>query len=310
MDYLAAMSAFVRAVELGSFSKAATEGGLKVSTISRYVSGLEADLGAALLNRSTRRLNLTEAGRLFYERASQILAEVDDARSATRSLNARPQGLLRINIPSAFGRRHVMPHMKDFLGEYPDIRLDATLTDATVDLIETATDVAIRIGALVDSTLIARKLAPLHRILVCSREYLDRAPPLNEPADLVRHECLALAWQPTGSWYFRAAGDPAGPVAEIAANGHLRTNDAEALRDAVLAGLGISLLPTWLVNADVHAKKLVQVLGDREWRISQGPQRAIWGVYPPKKVVSPKVRAFLSFVEKRFGQPAYWDLSS
>lgn len=310
MDYLAAMSAFVRAVELGSFSKAAAEGGLKVSTISRYVTGLEADLGAALLNRSTRRLNPTEAGRLFYERASQILAEVDEARSATRSLNARPQGLLRINIPSAFGRRHVMPYMKDFLGEYPDIRLDTTLTDATVDLIETATDVAIRIGALVDSTLIARKLAPLHRILVCSRDYLDRAPPLNEPADLARHECLALALQPTGSWYFRAVGDPSGPAAEIATNGHLRTNDAEALRDAVLAGLGIALLPTWLVNADVHATKLVQVLGDREWLISPGPQRAIWGVYPPKKVVSPKVRAFLAFVEKRFGQPAYCDLNS
>src|ERR1700757_1241653 len=146
MDYLEAMTAFVRAVELGSFSKAAADAGLKVSTISRYVTGLEADLGAALLNRSTRRLNLTEAGRLFYERASQILAEVDDARSATRSLNARPQGLLRINIPSAFGRRHVMPHMKAFLAAHPDIKLDATLTDATADLFETGMGVSGRMA--------------------------------------------------------------------------------------------------------------------------------------------------------------------
>jgi DNA-binding transcriptional LysR family regulator len=166
MDYLAAMQAFVRSVDLGSFSKAAAEGGLKVSTVSRYVSALEADLGAALLNRSTRNLHLTEVGRLFYERAAQILAAVADARGAATSLNARPQGLLRINIPSAFGRRHVLAHMKDFLAAYPDIRLDAILTDATVDLIESGADVAVRIGALVNSALVARKLAPHRRILV------------------------------------------------------------------------------------------------------------------------------------------------
>jgi DNA-binding transcriptional LysR family regulator len=310
VDYLEAMTAFVRAVELGSFSKAATEGGLKVSTVSRYVTGLETDLGAALLNRSTRRLNLTEAGRLFYERASQILAEVNEARNATRSLNARPQGVLRINIPSAFGRRHVMPHIKDFLSEYPDIRLDATLTDATVDLIDVGADVAIRIGALVDSTLIARKLAPQRRILVASHDYLDRAPPLADPADLRRHEALAFALQPTQSWYCRAPDELAASIAEIAVNGRLRANDSEALRDAALSGLGIALLPTWLVSADVQAKKLVPLLGAHEWLISPGAERAIWGVYPPKKVVSPKVRAFLAFIEKRFGEPPYWELAS
>src|ERR1700761_4628448 len=171
MDYLAAMGAFVRTVDLGSFSKAAAETGTKVSTVSRYVTALEADVGAALLNRSTRRLHLTEAGRTFYERAVQIIAEVDDARNVTRSLNERPQGLLKINIPTAFGRRHIMPHMKDFLATYPDIRLDATLTDATVDLIESGADVAVRIGALIDSFLIARRLASQRRVLVASPEY-------------------------------------------------------------------------------------------------------------------------------------------
>ena len=310
MDYLEAMTAFVRAVELGSFSKAAVEAGWKVSTVSRYVSGLEADLGAALLNRSTRRLNLTEAGRLFYERASQILAEVDEARNATRSLNARPQGLLRINIPSAFGRRHIMPHMKDFLDQYPDIRLDATLTDATVDLIETATDVAIRIGALVDSTLIAKKLAPLRRILVASPAYLDRAAPPAEPADLSGHQCLALALQPTEAWYHRVADEPFAALAEVTVRGRLRTNDTEALREAVLAGLGIALLPTWLVSADLQTGTLVRLLNDYEWLIAPGADRAIWGVYPPKKVVSPKVRTFLAFLERRFGDPPYWEAMS
>ena len=147
MDYLAAMRAFVRAVDLGSFSKAAAEERLKVSTVSRYVSALEADLGAALFNRSTRRLHVTEVGAAFYERSVAILADVEDARLAATSLNARPQGLLKINIPGAFGRRHVVPHLKDFREMFPLIRLDVTLTDATIDLIETGTDVLRSVSA-------------------------------------------------------------------------------------------------------------------------------------------------------------------
>jgi DNA-binding transcriptional LysR family regulator len=309
MDYFAAMQAFVRSVDLGSFSKAAAESGLKVSTVSRHVSGLEADLGVALLNRSTRGLNLTEAGRLFYERANQILAEVEDARSAATSLNAHPLGLLRINIPSAFGRRHVMAHMKDFLAIYPEIRLDATLTDATVDLIQTGTDVAVRIGALADSTLIARKLAAHRRILVASRAYLDARQAPREPAHLRDHECLLFALQPTGAWYYRPADHPIGDPLDVIVRGHLRANDSEALREAALSGLGIALLPTWLVGADVRDKRLVSVLPDYEWLLAPGPERAIWAVYPPKKVVSPKVKAFIAFLLQRFGEPPYWDRS-
>ena len=307
MDYLAAMSAFVRSVDLGSFSKAAAEADIKVSTVSRYVSGLEADLGAALLNRSTRRLHLTEAGRMFYDRATQILADVRDARSTTASLNARPQGLLRINIPSAFGRRHVMPHMKDFLAAHPDIRLDATLTDATVDLIDTGTDVAVRIGALVDSTLIAKRLAPQRRVLVASPGYLKTRPAPQTPGDLTSHECLLFALQPTGAWYFRRTVQPEADPGEVRIDGHLRANDSEALHDAALAGLGIALLPTWLVGGDLRDAELVALLPDWEWLIAPGPDRSIWAVYPPKKVVSPKVKAFLAFLAHRFGRPAYWD---
>jgi DNA-binding transcriptional LysR family regulator len=142
MDYVAAMRAFVRSVDLVSFSKAAEEGDLKVSTVSRYVSGLEADLGASLLNRSTRRLRLTEAGTAFYERAAAILASIEDARHITTSLNSTPQGLLRLNVPGAFGRRHIVPHLKDFRALYPKVRLDLTLTDATVNLIECGADLA------------------------------------------------------------------------------------------------------------------------------------------------------------------------
>ncbi len=307
MDYLAAMNAFVRSVDLGSFSKAAAEAEVKVSTVSRYISGLEADLGAALLNRSTRSLHLTEAGRLFYERAGPILAEIEEARSATISLNALPQGLLRINIPSAFGRRHVMPHMKDFLNAYPDIRLDATLTDATVDLIEAGMDVAVRIGALPDSSLIARRLASQRRLLVASPAYLQDRPPPRQPGDLARHQCLAFALQQAGAWFYRDAGDPAAEPVEVPVNGHFRANDSEALRDAALSGLGIAVLPTWLIGSDIAMQRLVPVLPAWEWLIAPGPERAIWVVYPPKKIVSPKVRAFIGFLVERFGQPAYWD---
>jgi DNA-binding transcriptional LysR family regulator len=307
MDYLAAMQAFVRSVDLGSFSKAAAEGRLKVSTVSRYVSALEADLGAALLNRSTRNLHITEAGRLFYERAAQILADVADARSAATSLNAHPQGVLHINIPSAFGRQHVLAHMQDFFAAYPDIRLDATLTDATVDLIDAGADVAVRIGALDDSTLVARKLAPHRFILVASPDYLAAKSAPQQPEALCDHHCLLFAPQPSAAWYCRPLNQPRQEPTEVALTGRFRANDSEALRDAALSGLGIALLPTWLVSSDVHARRLVSVLPDYEWLIATGPERAIWAVYPPKKVVSPKVKAFVGFLVERLGQPPSWD---
>ena len=304
MDYLAAMRAFVRSVELGSFSKVAAEEKQKVSTISRYISALESDLGAALLNRSTRRLHLTEAGTTFYERAVVVLAGVEDARQATMSLNATPQGLLRINVPGAFGRHHIVPHIKDFLETYPKIRLDITLTDVTVDLIETGTDVAVRIGALADSTLKAKYLAPQHRLLVCSPDYLARHGEPAEPQDLARHECLIFALQPADAWYF---SKPGGEATEMKITGSLRANDSEALLHAARAGLGIALLPTWLIGEHIKQGRLVKILPDWDWMIALGPERAIWGVYPPKKTVSPKVCAFLSFLAERFGKPPYWD---
>jgi DNA-binding transcriptional LysR family regulator len=307
MDYLAALQAFVRSVELGSFSKAAAEAGIKVSTVSRYVSGLEADMGTALLNRSTRTLHLTDPGRQFYERAANILLDIEDARSATASYNSRPQGLLHVNLPTSFGRRHVMAHMRDFLATYPEIRLDATLTDATVDLIEAGADVAIRIGALVDSTLVARKLAPLRRVLVASPAYLDAQGAPQAPDAISKHECLLHALQPAVAWYYRPATRGTDDPQQIAAKGRLRTNCVETLREAVLSGSGIALLPTWLVGADIREQRLVSVLPGFEWLIAPGPERAVWAVYPPKKVVSAKVKAFIAFLIERFGQPPYWE---
>lgn len=305
MDYLAAMRAFIRSVELGSFSKAADELGMKVSTVSRHVSALEADLGAALLNRSTRNLHLTEVGARFYEDAARIMAEVNDARLVAQALNSTPQGLLRINVPAAFGRRHIVPHLKDFLALYPDIRIDATLTDLTVDLIETATDVAVRIGTLPDSRLVARKLANHRRVICANPDYLREVGPIETPADLLRGERLAFAMQADENWYFRHVGTE--ERHQVTVTGRLRLNDSEALLACALAGQGFALLPSWLVHDEVDAGRLRLPLVDWEASIANDFNRSIWAVYAPKKIVSPKVRVFIDFLSERFGKPAYWE---
>jgi DNA-binding transcriptional LysR family regulator len=313
VDYFAGLTAFVRAVELGSFSRAAAEAGIKVSTVSRYVTALEADLGAALFNRSTRRLHLTEVGATFYERTTRILEDLADARLAATALNESPKGLLRLNIPGAFGRRHIVPHLGDFLAAHPAIHLDVTLTDETVDLIASGADLAVRIGALAESSLIAKRLAPHHRVLVASPAYLASHPPIDHPADLQHHECLPFALQPKPAWYFlppEILHAPASEPIEVPVRGRLRANDSEALLDAVCAGIGIALLPTWLTGEALMAGQLTPLLPAWHALIAPGSSRAIWGVYPPKKVVAPKVRAFLAFLETRFGRPPYWDHTS
>lgn len=297
MDYLAAMRAFVRAVDLGSFSRAAEEQDVKVSTVSRYVSLLEADLGVALLNRSTRSLHLTEAGSAFYDRAIAILDEVEEARQSTSALNAHPQGLLRVALPGAFGRCHVVPHMAAFQALYPDIRLDLHLSEELLDVIASGMDIAIRIGALPDSTLIARRLAPHRRLVVASSAYLDRYGMPETPADLADHFCLLFALQAKDAWFFKAPGET--QEAEVKVKGRFRANDSDVLLRAALDGLGLALLPAWLVIDALESGALKTVLEPWRWSIIPGSDRAIWGVYPPKKTLSPKVRAFLDFMADR-----------
>ncbi len=304
MDYLAAMRSFVRAVDLGSLSRAAQESGAKVSTVSRHISALEADVGAALLNRSTHRLRPTEIGAVFHAHALRIVADVDAMRRLAASLNDTPQGLLRVSLPAAFGRRHVMPHLAAFLDAHPAIRIDATLTDTHVDLIGAGADVAIRIGTLPDSGLVARRLAPHRRIACASPGCIARDGPVAQPADLARHDALIFSLQPTASWHFRLAS---GERRSVDVSGRLRANDSEALLACALAGQGVALLPTWLAHADLARGALLSLLPDWEGSIAQDFETAIWAIYPPKKVVSPKVRAFIDFFEARFRKAAYWD---
>lgn len=329
MDYFAATRAFVSAAELGSFSKAATELATKTSTVSRYISELEQDLGIALFNRSTRGLVLTEGGRVFLDQVVVALQALDDARDATSSLNRTPQGVLRITMPSAFGHRHVVPHLPRFLERYPEIDLDLVVTDDTLNLIDAGIDLAIRIGVLPDSTLMARKLAPHRRVVCCAPSYLDRVGKIVEPRDLERHEALRLALQPDDRWMLTRRDDKhredskgiktqrASAQTQSAAlkaqvtvqlKGRVRADDSEAALELTLAGCGVALLPEWLVGDAVRDGRLVHVLPQWEARTGKN-EPAIWAVYPPKKIVSSKVRAFVDFYAELLGEPPYWEVS-
>ena len=303
MDHLAALRLFLKAADTGSFSRAAVLERCQVSTVSRAVQALEVDLGAALFNRSTRHLQLTEAGHRFREGARLVLDDLEQARAAVISLDAAPRGLLKLNLPTAFGRRHVLPLVADLQRRHPDLAVEATLTDATVDLVASGADVAVRIGALPDSTLVARRLAPQRRVLCAAPDLLQRSQPVTTPADLAARPCLTLALQPTDKWYFRAGHD----AAEVAVAGRFNSNDSEALRDAALGGLGIALLPTWLVGPDIAAGTLRTLLPGWAADITPGPERAISVVYTARRLVSPKVRVFIDALAEHIGAPPSWD---
>jgi DNA-binding transcriptional LysR family regulator len=308
MDYFAAVRAFVHAAERESFSKTALEMGVKTSTVSRYVSELEKDLGIALFNRSTRGLVLTEGGRVFREHALLALQALDNARELTSSLNQTPQGLLRITMPVAFGHRHVVPHLPAFMARYPDIGVDIVVTDETLNMIDGGIDVAVRIGALPDSLLMARRLAPHRRIVCGSPEYFERNGTLSEPRDLQNHESLRLALQPDDRWFFtklkNAPDAPGQTLVEL--KGRFRGDDSEAVLQLALAGCGVALLPTWLVAPALRDGRLAHALSVWEARTARA-EPAIWAVYPPKKIVSSKVRAFVDFLAEVIGEPPYWD---
>jgi DNA-binding transcriptional LysR family regulator len=306
MDYLGALRMFVRAVEVGSFSKAAIATNTKTSTVSRAIASLEEDLGVSLFHRTTRRSHLTEPGATFYEHARGILRSLDEARDAASAMEGQAQGLIRLHVPGGFARLHIMPFVPDFLAAYPDIRLDVSLTDVRVDLLSVGADLAIRIGPLIDSSLLSRKLAPHRRIACASPAYLDRTPPIAEPSDLLQHNCLVYTLQPTDRWFFRHPDETGDAFEEVPVTGTFRADDAEPLRDAAIAGVGVALLPTWLVGEDIKAGRLRHLLP--EWSSMIATKRSgIFGVFPPHRMVPPKVRAFLDFAQKRFGKPPYWD---
>lgn len=303
MDMLAAMQSFVRVVEQASFSRAAALLDVQTSAVSRAVSALEKDLGVDLFHRTTRSLHLTEPGTTFYRHAIAVLREVEEARNAVSALQERPQGLLRLALPDAFARLHIMPYMGEFLARYPDLRLDLSLSDVRVDLVSIGADAAVRIGPMLDSSLIARKLAPHRRIACASPAYLAAHPPIRRPDDLLQHDCLIYSLQPSHNWFFV---DAAGKQTAVPVQGRMQADDSEPLRAGALDALGVVLLPSWLIGDDLRAGRLQRVLPDWQAMIATQPS-GIYGLYPPHRTVPSKVRVFLEFLQRKFGRSPYWE---
>jgi DNA-binding transcriptional LysR family regulator len=294
------MTTFVRAVEAGSFSGAARRLGLAKSIVSRRIAALETRLGARLFNRNTRRLSLTEVGVAYADRARQILDDIAEADEIAGRLQGALSGRLSVAAPMSFGLRHLSGAIAAFLSVHPGLEIDLDLNDRTVDLVSEGRDLAIRFGDLPDSSLIARRLGPSRQVICASPAYLAARGTPQTPAALADHDCLIYSNRPPSElWRFRV-GDawqapPLGPR-------RLSANNGESLLDAAIAGLGLTVLPTFIAGDAVAAGDLLVVLGDYALAST-----SIYAVWPPNRRLSAKVRAFVDFLVERCAGAPYWE---
>ena len=299
MDRFLQLAALVRTVDRGSQAAAARELGVTAAMVGRYIQALEDRLGARLLNRTTARQSLTEAGAAFYARAQGILEQMEEAETSAADRQAEPRGTLRINAPMSFGTRHLAAAIAEFGRDNPRLRIELVLNDRVVDLVEEGYDIAVRIGVLADSGLIARRLSPCRLVVCASPGYLERRGWPAAPADLQGHDCLVYAYASHGStWRFHGEhGDQ-----EVRVSGSLVANHGDALTAAALAGQGIILQPTFIVGEALRAGRLTPVLPG--WRPAD---YSMYAVYPSARHLAPKVRRFVDFLAARFRDPPPWD---
>lgn len=299
MDPLDGIAAFAHVVDSGSFSAAARRLKISKSAVSAHVQRLEERLGTRLLNRTTRRLSVTEPGAAYYRHCARILAEAEAAEQVASALQREPRGTLRISAPNSFGWMHVAPAVPTFLQRYPDLAVDITLSPKHVNLVDEGLDLAIRIGVLEDSPLVVRRLALSRLVLCAAPAYLKERGTPRAPDDLARHNCLCAAILPWGDEW-RLSGKRG--EARVAVSGSFRSNSAEMLRAAALDGIGIAVLPTWAVTEPLRSGALQRVL--EAWEL---PASTIYAVYPGNRLMSMKVRAFVDHLARRFGRMPYWD---
>ena len=300
MDNLAAMQVFVRVVERGGLSAAGRAMGLAPSSISRRIKELEDLLGVRLLLRTTRQLGLTEAGEIYYERTRDIVRAVEEANLAVTEERAGPSGVLRVTVPASVARLHVAPAVAAFQAQYPAVRVVMSVTDRLVEIVDEGLDVAIRIGPLEDSSLIARKVGESRRLVCAGPSYLKRAGHPLRPDDLSGHACLTFRSHPgSNPWRFRD-GEAA---TEIRATGPFFADNGEVLVAAACAGLGLVLAPEWLVGEEIGRGQLVEVLAEYP---PDPPATPLHAVYPPGPYTAPKVRVFIDFLAGRFSRDYAW----
>jgi DNA-binding transcriptional LysR family regulator len=299
MDVFQAMRVFVKVVELESFSRAAQRLGISATAASRQVADLEARLGVRLLQRTTRRLYLTDSGRSYYERCTQILNDLDEAELTISSAAERPQGLLRVAAPVSFGIQHLTPLFLNYMARYPEVKLELSLSDRMVDLVEEGYDLALRITRELKTTLVARSLARARLVTCAAPSYLKRHGVPRTPEDLRHHDCLCYTYDMTqGIWEFEG---PAGRV-RVPVEGSLATNNGDSLRVAAVAGRGIILEPTFLVGEDLRQGRLVPLLPDYP-----APSLTLYAVFPSRRYLSPKVRTLVDFLVECIAEPLPWD---
>lgn len=295
MDRLDAMRAFVTVVNEGSFIRAADRLNLSAQLVSKYVARLEQRLGVRLLNRTTRRLHLTEAGVRYHERARQVLDDIDELESQLDELHDQARGLLRISAPVSFAIRHLAPLISDFQQAHPAVGIDLQLNDRKVDIVEEGFDIALRIGHLKSSSLIARKIAPVRLVMCASPDYLAREGTPLHLEQLARHRYLHYSYmeldaeQGPGRWL-------RGKEAAFS------SNNGDVLVAAAMAGAGIALQPTFISGQAIREGRLRLVLAEH-----QPAPMGLYAVFAHRQLMASKVRCFVDFMEGYFGDPPYWD---
>jgi DNA-binding transcriptional LysR family regulator len=300
MDGFNAIPVFVAVVERGGFSPAAKQLGISKSAVSKRINLLEQNLGVKLLHRTTRKISLTEAGEHFFEHAKIANNAAKDAEDAVAQLQGEPQGRLRINTPMSFGRLHIAPLIPAFVKRYPKITIDMVMSDEVIDLVASGFDVAIRSGKLAESSLIARKLAPLRSVLCASPEYLKLHGHPQTLQDLKLHNCILFSYsRHLKEWSFIKEGIPE----TIDISGNYQVNNSEALQEALLQGMGIGRLPTFVASTEIKAGRLIPLFTEYEMQ-----QLSLYAVFIERQYMPAKVRAFLDYViESLGGDEPYWE---
>ncbi|WP_420966672.1 LysR family transcriptional regulator [Bradyrhizobium sp. B120] len=293
MDKLASLRAFVKVVESGSFAEAGRQMRLSRSAISKYVGDLEESLGVQLLNRTTRHASPTENGQMYFERAVVILSDVDAADQAVTQLQSAPRGLLRVNAPMSFGTMRLGPALADFMTKYPDLQIQLVLSDDLLDPVQDGFDVTLRIAELESSSLIARKIVPVPRLVCASPDYVKRHGTPLHPQDLRDHISLTYGFLLTGNQWKLTGSDG---VHWIQPAWSLCVNNAEVLRDVAIRGKGIALIPEFIAAEALKNGSLQAVLANYS-----APPLTLYAVYPPTRHLAVKVRLFIDFLVDRFG---------
>lgn len=298
-EALADVAVFVQVVDSGSFTAASERLGVAKSAVSKRVARLEARLGVRLLNRTTRRLSLTEEGERLHRRSAPALAEI---REAERELAVRQQqvrGRLRVAAPMSFGLLHLAPRMPEFMQAHPLLRIDLRLEDRLSEVVGSGLDVTLRIAELADSSFVARRLCTIHHVTVASPAYLARCGTPSHPLALRDHACLVFGERPQAAiWRYR---DPDGQAIDVSVDGLLQSNNSLVLREALLRGTGIALTPSFVVGDDLRAGRLVPLLTD-----FAAPERGLYALLAERRHVPAKTRAFIEFAATCFRVPT-WD---